>query len=100
MAFQIASVKTRYFEFEHPSTGVILHVEPPKLKTMNEFEKLNSQNSPEDLALVVAKMLSKNKEGYAVTADDVMDWMDADQISVFISAFLGWINGVKANDPN
>lgn len=100
MAFQISSVKTRYFDFEDPTTDGILHIEPPKLKTMNEFEKLNNQNSPEDLAAVVAKMLSKNKEGRDVTADDVMNWMDSDQISVFINAFLCWVNGVKANDPN
>lgn len=100
MAFQISSVKTRYFEFEDPTTGGILHIEPPKLKTMNEFEKLDHRNTPEEMAAVIAAMLSKNKEGRNVTAGEVMCWMDPDQLSAFIRAFGGWVNGVKANDPN
>lgn len=100
MAFQISSVKTRYFEFEDPATRSILHLEPPKLKTINQFEKLDNRSTPEELAAVIAKMVSKNKEMREVTADEIMEWMNSDQISAFIKAFMGWLNGVRASDPN
>ena len=100
MAFQISSVKPRYFDFEDPETGKILHLEPPKLGTVNEFEKLDSNNTPEDLASVIAQMISKNMEKREVTAADVLNWMDGDQASAFIRAFMGWMNGVRLSDPN
>lgn len=100
MAFQITSVKTRYFDFEAPDTGEILHLEPPKLETVNEFEKLDRNNTPEDLAAVIAKMISGNKESRVVTTGEVMRWMNGDQVSGFIGAFMGWMNGIRANDPN
>lgn len=99
-AFQITSVKTRYFEFEAPDTGAILHLAPPKLETVNELEKLDRTNTPEDLAAVIAKMISKNKEGREVSKEEVLKWMDADQAGAFIGAFMGWMNGVRTNDPN
>lgn len=98
--FQITSVKTRYFEFEAPDTGEILHLEPPKLETVNEFEKLDRTSTPADLAAVIAKMISKNKEQRDVTTNDVMAWMDSDQAGAFIGAFMGWMNGVRQSDPN
>lgn len=100
MAFQISSVKTRYFEFEDPTTGGVLHIEPPKLKTLDRFTNLNEKNSLDELAFVVAMMISKNKENRLVTEEDVMEWMNNDQISAFINAFMGWVNGTKSNDPN
>lgn len=100
MAFQITGVKTRYFDFENPDTGEILHLEPPKLKTVNQFTKLDDHSTIEDLATVVSRMISKNKEGYQVDAETIMEWMTADQISAFASAFIGWVNGTRANDPN
>lgn len=100
--FQLTSVKTRYFEFQAPDNRKVLHIEPPKLKTMNRLNKMAKAEDPgvDDMAEVVARIIGKNKEGRRITAETVMDWMDSDQLAAFISAFLSWLNKTKENDPN
>lgn len=99
--FKVSGVKTRYFEFEAPDNGRVLHIEPPKLKTMNRLGELQKgSHTIKDIAAAVAKLISKNKEGRKVTADNVMDWMDSDQVAAFIMAYLAWVRDEKQNDPN
>ena len=100
--FQISSVKTRYFEFEAPDNRKVLLIEPPKLKTLKNMEdvQMNQNASFTDVAAVVAKLMSKNKQNRKITADQVMDWMDVDQMRAFIQAYIGWMKAEKANDPN
>lgn len=100
--FTLTSVKTRYFDFQAPDNKKVLHVEPPKLKTMNKLNKLAKADDPgiDEMAGVVAKIIGKNKEGRKINADTIMEWMDADQLTAFIAAFLGWLNKTKENDPN
>ena len=100
MAFRISSVKKRYFDFEHPETGEILHLEPPTLETVNKYESLDSNSTPADMAAVIAEMISKNKESREIATRTVMSWMNSDQATAFLIAFLGWMNGVRDNDPN
>lgn len=100
--FQISSVKPRYFEFEAPDNRRVLHIEPPKLKTLNKLSNISkaADPTPEDMAQTIARIISKNRENRKVTADMVMEWMDSDQLSAFIAAFLGWLNKTKEADPN
>lgn len=102
MAFKITSVKTRYFEFEAPDNGQVLLLEPPKLKTLKKMEDIqkNKDSGIEDLATLIARLISKNKQKRKVTADQVMDWMDMDQMREFTRAFLGWLKRERTNDPN
>lgn len=100
--FQISGVKTRYFEFEAPDNRKVLLIEPPKLKTLKNLEDVqrNQNASFTDVAAVVAKLMSKNKQQRKITADQVMDWMDVDQMRAFMQAYIGWMRAEKANDPN
>lgn len=99
--FKVSNVKTRYFEFEAPDNGRVLHIEPPKLKTMNRLAELQKgSHTIKDIAVAVAKLISKNREGRKVTAENVMDWMDSDQVAAFIKAYLKWVRDEKQNDPN
>lgn len=100
--FQISSVKPRFFEFQAPDNLKVLHIEPPKLKTLNRLTTVSkvANVTPEELAQSVAAIISKNREGRKVTADLVMAWMDVDQISAFLGEFLGWLNDTKKSDPN
>lgn len=100
--FQISGVKTRYFEFEAPDSRKVLLIEPPKLKTLKNLEDVerNQKASFTDVAAVVAKLMSKNKQQRKITADQVMDWMDVDQMRAFMQAYIGWMRAEKANDPN
>lgn len=98
--FQISGVKTRYFEFEAPDNRKVLHIEPPKLKTLNRLSKLRSDASPEEMTGIIATIISKNRENRKVDSNTVMEWMTSDQLAAFIKAFLGWLNDTKENDPN
>ena len=98
--FQISSVQTRYFEFEAPDNLKVLHIEPPKLKTLNRLSKLRSDASPEEMTGIIAIIISKNRENRKVDGKLVMEWMNSDQLAAFIKAFLGWLNDTKEKDPN
>lgn len=100
--FKISGVQTRYFEFEAPDTQKVLHIEPPKLKTLRSLENTSKSKNPSimDMAGQIAKVISKNREKRTVTAEMVVDWMDSDQLNAFIEAFLNWLNREKTNDPN
>ena len=98
--FQISGVKTRYFEFEAPDNMKVLHIEPPKLKTLNRLSKLRRDASPEEMTGIIATIISKNRENRRVDSKLVMEWMTSDQLAAFIKAFLGWLNDTKENDPN
>lgn len=97
--YSIASVKTRYFEFENPAGGGVLHIEPPKVKTVAKMQKIDDTDM-EAFVDIVSKIISKNKEGYKMTAEAVQEAMDMDQMMGFFSAFMDWLNNVKAADPN
>lgn len=98
--FQISGVKTRYFEFEAPDNLKVLHIEPPKLKTLNRLSKLRSDASPEEMTGIIATIISKNREGRKVDSKLIMEWMNSDQLAAFIGAFLSWLNDTKEKDPN
>lgn len=100
--FKISNVKTRYYELEAPDSGKVIFIEPPKLKTLRNLENLSRQDSPtiESMAEQIARVISKNKAGRKVTADQVMEWMTTDELSEFISDYLRWLNKEKTSDPN
>lgn len=100
--FRISGVKPRYFEFEAPDNGRVLHIEPPKLKTMNQLNNLAKakQSGISETANVIAKIISKNKENRRIDANTVMEWMDGDQLTAFLKAFVGWMKDEKESDPN
>ena len=99
--FKLSSLPSRYFEFEAPDNLKVLHIEPPKLKTMNRLRAWGKgQGGTEEAALIVSMIISKNKERLQISPKLVMEWFDTDQLAAFIGAFLGWVNGTRENDPN
>ena len=69
--FKLSSVKQRYFEFEAPDTHRVLHIEPPKLKTLNKLMELSKQGKYTigDAASVISALISKNRENRKVGPD-------------------------------
>ena len=71
--FVLSGVKKRYYEFQAPDNKQVLHIEPPKLKTLNRMNDLSRPDStPKEAAEVVARVIAKNKEHRKITADTVM----------------------------
>lgn len=99
--FVLSGVKKRYYEFQAPDNNQVLHIEPPKLKTLNRMNDLSRPDStPKEAAEVVARVIAKNKEHRKITADTVMEWMDMDQLAGFVLDFVSWLSNEKKNDPN
>lgn len=100
--FKLSAVQTRLYEFENPDDGAVLHIRPPKLDTMEIFNKVftDAKSSVKDLAGVTAALLSNNEEGVQVTAKKLMYWADVDQLSALLDDLLGWLNKTKTDNPN
>lgn len=102
MAFKLSAVQVRLYEFEHPATGDILHIRPPKLEAMEIFNKVFTTNTSttKDMAGVTGAILSDNEEGVQITAKQLMAWANVDQLEALIDDFLGWVNKTKEQNPN
>lgn len=100
--FKISDVKTRYFEFEAPDNNRVLLLEPPKLKTLKEMEDIQKEKDAGigDVAVLIAKLLSKNKGGRKISAELAMSWMDVDQMKAFLRDFMSWLRKEHKTDPN
>lgn len=100
--FKLSAVQVRLYEFENPEDGTILHVRPPKLDSMEIFNKVftDAKSSVKDLAGVTGAILSDNEEGVRITAKQLMYWANIDQLEALIDDFLGWVNKTKADNPN
>lgn len=100
--FRIANVAVRYYEFEHPETRKVLHIEPPKLKTLRNLQNISKSDttSIDEMAEAIAKVIGKNKERVRVEPEKILEWMDSDQLAAFIKDYLSWLNKEKKRDPN
>ena len=76
--FDLNLVPKRYFEFKVPDSGKVLHIQPPKLKTLKKWEDIEEDGTVEELAAAVAVIISKNRENFKITGETVMEWMDQD----------------------
>ena len=97
--YKLRGAITRFFEVELPN-GRTVNVEPPKLKTLKHIADMDDNTTMEEQVALVARIISKNREGIKVTADDVLEWMDTDQYQEFLVAFLAWLNREHETNPN
>lgn len=100
--FKLSAVQVRLYEFEHPGDGTVLHIRPPKLETMEIFNKVftDTTSTPKDLAGITGAILSNNEENVRITAKQLMYWANVDQLTALVEDFLGWLNQTKADNPN
>lgn len=98
--FDLNLVPKRYFEFKVPGSGKVLHIQPPKLKTLKKWEDIEEDGTVEELAAAVATIISKNRENFKITGETVMEWMDQDQLTAFMSAYAKWLKKEKDTNPN
>ena len=100
--FKLSAVQVRFYEFETPEDGTILHIHPPKLDCMEIFNKVFTceSSTPKDLAGVTAALLSDNEENVRITGKQLMYWANVDQLGALVDDFLGGLNKTKADNPN
>ena len=86
------------------ANGDTLMVSMPRKKTFEKMTSinLNNEDSKEllnDLYLLVAEILSNNKQGKVITADYVDDALDIDDVKALFAAYSDFVHGVTS-DPN
>lgn len=102
----MSKIKTRYFTMKLKN-GKILNIEPPKLKVLKKISALSKieetgelkEKDIENLSEAVSLALSKNKQKFKITAEQVEDDYDIDEILSLLNNYFEWINSTH-NEKN
>lgn len=75
----------------------VLSVFSPKMKAIRNFSKLDekSADSIDETAECISDFLSRNRENIVITAEEVLDIFDVEEMSRFIEDFFDWIADSK-----
>lgn len=98
--FDVSKVSKRYFDVRLENK-VTIEVEPPKLKALmkiTELSKSRNENAMKDLKEAIKMILSKNRSGYKVS-DEIIINMDFDTTNDLLTAYFEWLYKTK-NTPN
>lgn len=100
--YDMTKLVTRYFQVKLKNQKVI-DVEPPKLKVFREISKLTKDVSEFDegeidsLVKAVSLALSKNKQNYHVTTQQIEDWLNYDELYDLLVQYFTWVNEVTSS---
>lgn len=94
----------RHFKVTLPN-GLGLEIEPPKMKVLRKLMKLskaaNSENFGEqeinDLTEAIAIALSKNKQKRKITAAEIEDMLDLDEMIDLLMVYFDWVEEITSS---
>lgn len=100
--YDMTKIQTRYFDIKL-KTGKILNIEPPKLKVLKKIAALSEVKNTEELGEkdinnlteAVALALSKNKQNFKVSIENVEDNYDIDEIVDLLNNYFEWVNNIQ-----
>ena len=100
--YDMTTLVTRFFKIRL-ANGLVLELEPPKLKILKKIASLSkSQSSGEltedditSLAEAIALSLSKNKENKTITTELVEDMFDIDEMYDFLTNYFKWVSEIQ-----
>lgn len=100
--YDMTKLKTRYFDIKLKS-GKILNVEPPKLKVLKKVAALSEikdtdnlgEKDIENLTVAVSIALSKNRQNFKITIEQVEENYDIDEIVDLLNNYFDWVNSIQ-----
>ena len=100
--YDMTKLKTRYFDIKLKS-GKILNVEPPKLKVLKKVAALSEikdtdnlgEKDIENLTTAVSIALSKNRQNFKITSEQVEENYDIDEIVDLLNNYFDWVNSIQ-----
>lgn len=100
--YDMTKLKTRYFDIKLKS-GKILNVEPPKLKVLKKVAALSEikdtdnlgEKDIENLTAAVSIALSKNRQNFKITSEQVEENYDIDEIVDLLNNYFDWVNSIQ-----
>ena len=82
----------------HNAKKTVLMIGTPTKAVLDEFKSLEINDSDDtdltEIYRVCAKVMSFNKGGIKVTAKELEDLFDLDDLTAFFNAYSAYINGV------
>lgn len=100
--FDMTKIKKRYFDIKLKN-GKILNIEAPKLKILKKIlslgessknEELN-ENDMKDLIEATTLALNKNKQNYKISAEQVEELFNIEELILFLSDYFEWVNQIQ-----
>jgi len=91
-------INGRYFTVK--IGGLVLDLEPCKLKTLRKFTAIaKNATTDDDLVLIVQEVLQKNKNRIEVPIE-LVEELDLDQMNELLIEFFNWQAKEKSANPN
>ena len=99
--YDMTKYQVRYFDVKLKN-GKIINVEPPKMKVLKKISTLsNIQNNNElterdiaNLTEAVSLAISKNKQGYKVSAENIDEEYNIIEIMDFLNNYFSLVNEI------
>lgn len=100
--YDMTKLKTRYFDIKLKN-GKILNIEPPKLKVLKKIAALSKVKNTEELGEkdisnlteAVSLALSKNRQNFKISTEQVEDNYDIDEIVDLLNNYFEWVNSIQ-----
>lgn len=100
--YDMTKLQKRYFDVKF-TNGKILNIEPPKLKVLKKIAALSEVKNTEDLGEkdienlteAVSLALSKNKQNFKISTEQIENNYDIDEIVDLLNAYFDWVNSIQ-----
>lgn len=100
--YDMTKLHKRYFDVKF-TNGKILNIEPPKLKALKKIAALSEVKDTENLGEkdidnlieAVSLALSKNKQNFKISVEQVENNYDIDEIIDLLDAYFNWVNSIQ-----
>lgn len=102
--YDMTALVTRFFKIKLKN-GLILDLEPPKLKILKKISSLSKASLTGDitdeditnLSEAIALSLSKNKQNKTISVETVEDMFDIDEMYDFLTNYFSWVSEIQSS---
>ena len=100
--YDMTKLVTRFFKIKLKN-GLILELEPPKLKVLKKISSLSKTATAEtlteedivNLTEAIALSLSKNKQNKTITPETVENMFGIDEMYDFLIKYFDWVSEIQ-----
>lgn len=94
----VKAVKNSYvIELENAEKTISLSVYPPTIKAVKKMQKLNTESDDviDEMVDIISSIISNNKEHITLTAEDLEELLDFEDVTNLFSDISRWIADIK-----
>ena len=94
----IKAVKNSYnIDIDNAEKTISLSVYPPTIKAVKKMQKLNTESDEvlDEMLDIISKIISNNKEHITLTAEELEELLDFEDVTNIFSDISKWIADIK-----